>query len=101
MHIISDAFKDNITYLKKYKWCLYNISSKNKRYKSKAHIVMQDLLNQENGGLQDTDIDNFTSGNEDFLDRSAFDPNFENAENILLGKRFYINHSYDIIQKKD
>ena len=33
-------------------------------------MVTQDLLNQENGGIKDSDIDNFESGNPDFLDRS-------------------------------
>ncbi|WP_431159026.1 putative porin [Winogradskyella poriferorum] len=78
---------------------IYN--SKNKRYKARGHIVMQDLLNQENGGLQDDDIINFESGNEEFTDRSVFDPNFENAENILVGKRFFLDHSYELITKKD
>tara|TARA_Y100000589_G_C27121677_1_gene616733 strand:+ start:94 stop:1422 length:1329 start_codon:yes stop_codon:yes gene_type:complete len=62
---------------------------------------MQDLLNQENGGIKDDDIENFTSGDEEFLDRSVFDMNFENAESILRGKQFFFNHSYDIINKKD
>lgn len=78
-----------------------NYKTKNKRYKANGHIVMQDLLNQENGGIKDEDIENFTSGDEEFLDRSVFDMNFENAENILEGKRFFLNHSYDIISKKD
>lgn len=78
-----------------------NYKTKNNRYKAFAHIVFQDLLNQENGGLQDEDIENFTSGNENFLDRAVFDPNFENAESILVGKRFFLNHQYEIIQPKD
>jgi hypothetical protein len=76
-------------------------NSRNGSYKAKAHIVMQDLLNQENGGLKDSDLENFRSGDEEFIDRSVFDPNFENAENILRGKQFYIENSYDIIKKND
>ncbi|MFP4846906.1 putative porin [Winogradskyella sp. PE311] len=76
-------------------------SSKNKRYRAKGHIVMQDILNQENGGLKDEDIVNFQSGDEEFIDRSVFDPNLENAENILRGKRFFLNHSFDIIKQSD
>jgi Putative porin len=75
--------------------------SKNSRYKAIGHIVMQDILNQENGGLQDDDVENFESGDEEFIDRSVFDMNFEDAENILVGKRFYLNHSYSVIQEKD
>ena len=78
-----------------------NYKSKNNRYNAVGHIVMQDLLNQENGGFSDEDIDNFVSGDEEFLDRSVFDMSFANAENILVGKRFYLNHSYDIVKQDD
>jgi len=76
-----------------------NYKTKNKRYQMRAHIVMQDLLNEENGGLREVDIENFESGAEDFLDRAIFDPNFEDAENILRGKRFHLDHSYNIFNK--
>ncbi len=76
-----------------------NYTTKNNRYYMRGHIVMQDLLNQENGGLQDGDIENFESGDEDFLDRAIFDPNFQNAENILKGKRFHLDHGYNIFNK--
>ncbi len=78
-----------------------NYKSKNGRYKAKGHVVMQDLLNQENGGLKDDDIENFESGEEEFIDRSVFDPNFENAESILKGKLFYLDHSFDLVKKND
>ncbi len=78
-----------------------NYKSKNKRYKANGHIVMQDLLNQENGGLLDDEVESFTSGDEDFIDRSVFDMNFDNAESILVGKRFFLNQFYDIIKKND
>ena len=78
-----------------------NYKTKNERYKAIGHIVMQDLLNNENGGLKDEDIENFITGDEEFLDRSVFDVSFENAESILVGKRFFLKHSYDIIKKKD
>ena len=78
-----------------------NYNSKNKKYNAKGYIVMQDLLNQENGGLETEDLDNFTSGDEEFLDRSVFDPAFEDAENILEGKRFYLEQSYALLQNKD
>ncbi|WP_439153396.1 putative porin [Winogradskyella sp.] len=78
-----------------------NFKTKNNRYKIIGHIVMQDILNQENGGLQDEDLENFESGDEEFIDRSVFDMNFEDAENILVGKRFYLNHSYSILNEKD
>ncbi len=78
-----------------------NYQTKNKRYSVKAHMVTQDLMNQENGGLQDVSVANFESGAEEFLDRSILEVNFENAESILVGKRFYLNHQYNIVRKKD
>jgi hypothetical protein len=78
-----------------------NYKTKNNRYNARAHIVTQDLLNQENGGLDAIGVENFESGNPEFIDRSVFDPIFENAENILEGKRFHLDHSYNLIQQKD
>lgn len=75
--------------------------SKDKRYSANGHIVIQDLLNQENGGIRDDNIIYFESGNPDFKDRGVFDVNFENAENILKGKRFHLDHTYKLIQEKD
>jgi len=78
-----------------------NYKTKNNRYNARAHIVMQDLLNEENGGIKDDDLIDFESGNTEFIDRSVFDPQFENAENTLEGKRFHLDHSYNLIQQKD
>ncbi|WP_242202528.1 putative porin [Aestuariivivens insulae] len=78
-----------------------NYSTKNKQYQFRAHIVTQDLLNQENGGLQDDMIDNFEKGVPEFIDRSLLEVNFENAESVLKGKRFHVDHVYNIIRKKD
>jgi hypothetical protein len=78
-----------------------NYRTKNNRYIMRGHIVMQDLLNQENGGLTDADVIRFIDGEEEVLDRSVFDPSFENAENVLEGKRFHIDQQYNLINKKD
>lgn len=78
-----------------------NYRTKNNRYNVRGHIVTQDLLNQENGGLQDGSVLNFIEGDEEFLDRSILEVNFENAESILRGKRFHLEHNYSIIRKKD
>ncbi|MCB0445195.1 MAG: putative porin [Gelidibacter sp.] len=78
-----------------------NYITKNKRYQVRGHIVMQDLLNQENGGLTDADVKNFESGEQEFKDRSVFAPNFENAENTLEGKRFLLEHQYNIVKSSD
>lgn len=78
-----------------------NYKTKNNNYHARAHIVMQDLMNEENGGIRDEDIPQFESGNPEFIDRSVFDTAFENAKNILIGKRFHLDHYYNIISVKD
>ena len=78
-----------------------NYKTKNDKYQVRTHYVSQDLLNQENGGLRDEDVINFESGNKDFLDRSVFDPNFQNAESILRGKRIYLEHEYTLLKLVD
>lgn len=70
--------------------------TKNKRYHARAHMVIQDILNQENGGISDEDLVEFENGNEEFIDRSLFDPLFEDAENNLEGRRFYLDHTYQL-----
>jgi glutaredoxin-related protein len=81
-----------------------NYKTKNNRYSLFAHAVTQDLLNQENGGIKDSNVTYFETGNPEFLDRSILEVNFDganDAENILLGKRFHLKHNYDIVNKKD
>jgi hypothetical protein len=78
-----------------------NYKSKNDSYNAKAHMIIQDISNQENGGISDNAVLNFESGDAEFLDRSIFDANLENAENILIGRLFYLDHSYDIVKKSD
>jgi len=78
-----------------------NYQTKNKRYNAKAHIITQDLLNQENGGLRDDNVQYFETGDPEFLDRSILEVNFENAESMLKGKRFHLDHTYHIIRKRD
>jgi len=78
-----------------------NYQTKNKRYNMRGHIVMQDTYNDENGGISDEDLEDFESGNPEFIDRSVFDPLFEDAENELRGKRFHLDHSYTLLKQID
>ena len=75
--------------------------TKNKKYVANIHFVSQDLLNQENGGLTNESVTFFESGEKDFDDRGVLEVNFEDAQNILKGKRFYLNHKYNVINKSD
>ncbi|NER14974.1 hypothetical protein GWK08_16070 [Leptobacterium flavescens] len=76
-----------------------NYSTENGRYGFKAHIVSQDVENQENGGI--TNRDQFESGDSEFTDRSRIDVAFQDAENLLVGKRYYLDHYYNIYDRRD
>ena len=76
-----------------------NYLSKNRKLKIRTHYSNQKLFSEQNGGISDSDISNFENGNSQFLDRGVFDPNFENAHNEFLGKRFYLDQSYFLKQK--
>jgi len=74
----------------------FSYDSDNGRYHAKAHFVSQDLLNEENGGLSDQAIQQYIDKEEEFDDRAVLDVNFENAENVLDGKRFFLDHEYEL-----
>ena len=78
-----------------------NYKTKDNKYNLRGHIVFQDVFNEENGGLTDEEVEFFENGNIDYLDRSIFDMNFQNAENILKGRRFHLDHSYALIKQED
>ena len=77
-----------------------NYLSKNRKLKIRSHYSNQKLFSEQNGGISNSDISNFENGNSQFLDRGVFDPNFENAHNEFLGKRFYSDQTY-ILKEKD
>lgn len=78
-----------------------NYQTPNRRYKLKTHFVSQDLMNEEDGGLTSQSIENFISEDPEFQDRSRLDVVYENSESTLYGKRFFLDHSFDIYKKKD
>lgn len=73
--------------------------TKDKKYLLRLHYAGQDILNQENGGLLVPQ--QFSSGDEEFVDRSRIDVKFEDAENFLLGKRYFLDHEYFIFKEQD
>jgi hypothetical protein len=78
-----------------------NYHTKNKRYKIKAHMAAQDVLNEENGGLTENSLNLFRINDPEFEDRGRLDVNFENAENKLEGLRFYGEQEYELISQRD
>src|SRR5690606_30869521 len=73
--------------------------TKNKKYNLRLHYAAQDILNQENGGLLLRE--QFEEGEDEFLERGRIDVNFEDAENFLLGKRYFLDHDYALLSKND
>ncbi|MCG9971797.1 putative porin [Christiangramia crocea] len=79
----------------------FSYDSDNEKYHAKAHFVSQDLLNEENGGLTAQAIEQYTNKEPEFEDRSVLEVNFENAESVLFGKRFFLNHEYELTNVVD
>ncbi|SFR40234.1 Putative porin [Robiginitalea myxolifaciens] len=77
----------------------FNHQNKKGTYTMRAHIVAQDILAQENGGLANSEAQ-FESGDSDFTDRSRLDVRFNNVQNQRNGKRYYLDHSLKLLGKK-
>ena len=77
----------------------------NNRYQNRMHFTSQDLLSQENGGLTEEALELYllglNEGDRESDQREQLDVNFEDADNFLKGKRFYLDHQYAITQTKD
>ncbi len=76
-----------------------NYVSKNGRYTLRAHIAAQDILSQENGGLAEKELQ-FESGDPEFVDRRRVDVRLDDADNKILGKRYYLDHKYKLVRKR-
>lgn len=72
--------------------------TKSGRYRIRTHIAAQDILSEENGGLSNKELQ-FESGDPQFIDRSRIDVNFINANNKVLGKRYFFEQEYDLFKK--
>ena len=75
--------------------------TKDKRYAIRAHMAAQDIMNQENGGLNDTSLALFMSNDSEFSNRGRLDVKFEDAANKLEGIRFYGDHYFELIRDRD
>lgn len=76
-----------------------NFHTKNDRYHLKTHFTSQNLFNEENGGLSEQALQQYTAQNPEFEDRSRLEVRFEDAQSTLMGKRFYLDHQYDLVKK--
>jgi len=76
-----------------------NYLSKNGRYSLRAHVAAQNISSEENGGLAEKE-EQFESGDEDFINRPRVDVLLDDAENKILGKRYYLDHQYKLVRKQ-
>ncbi|TDT43598.1 putative beta-barrel porin [Maribacter spongiicola] len=76
-----------------------NYLSKNGRYALRAHIAAQNISSEENGGLVEKE-EQFESGDEDFINRPRVDVYLDDADNKILGKRYYFDHTYKLVRKQ-
>ena len=78
-------------------------NTRNNRYQNRMHFVSQDLLNEENGGLRADALGLYqlaqAEGDLASDDREQLDVNYEDAQSLLKGKRFYLDHQYNIKRK--
>lgn len=86
-------FRNELTSTKSFRGTL-SYQHPSKKYVANLHFTDQRILNQENGGLNENSIAQFTGGDPEFDERGTLEVNFENAENLLDGKRFYIDHQF-------
>ncbi|GGW47671.1 putative porin [Arenibacter certesii] len=76
-----------------------NYVTQNGRYNIRAHIAAQNQETEENGGLANKELQ-FESNDPEFRDRSRIDVLFSNANNRLLGKRYFLDHQYVLFGKQ-
>lgn len=68
--------------------------TKDKRYILNAHFAGQDISNQENGGIIDTEF--FESSEDPYNERDRLEVYFVDATSLLKGNRFFIDHSFKL-----
>lgn len=75
-----------------------NYTTPDNRYTLRAHIAAQAIDSEENGGLRDRE--QFEGGDEDFTDRARIDVKYTDANNRLLGKRYFLDHQLALMPWK-
>ncbi len=79
----------------------FNYNSNNNTYSARGHFSSFDLLNFENGGLTPESIILFENNDPNYIDRARLEVNFTNAENLLEGKRYFVEQQITLISKKN
>jgi hypothetical protein len=76
----------------------FNYGNKKGNYNLRGHIAAQEIETEENGGLLDRT--QFEGGTPDFTDRSRIDVQYQNANNRVLGKRYFLDHQLKLLNVK-
>ena len=79
----------------------FHYETKKGQYNIRGHLVTQDILNEESGGLTTESLQNFIDNDPNFSDRARLDVNLQNTENILKGSRLFFEHNYKLLSSKD
>ncbi|RDY59232.1 hypothetical protein DX873_07480 [Flagellimonas nanhaiensis] len=77
----------------------FNYSTENERYLLRGHIAAQDLEAEENGGISNrAQFEDDPLG--DFDDRFRLDVRYTDANTRILGKRYYLDQQYRLVNSK-
>ncbi|NJB37892.1 putative porin [Croceivirga sp. JEA036] len=77
----------------------FNYRTLNNRYWIRGHFTAQDLEGEESGGLANKELQ-FESGDPNLLDRSRIDLRYANASNNIVGKRYFLDHQFNLVRPK-
>ncbi|WP_237686024.1 putative porin [Flagellimonas profundi] len=76
----------------------FNYLSKNGRYGLRGHIAAQEMQSEESGGLLDRS--QFEDDAPDFQDRAKIDLLYTDANNRILGKRYFLEQQFKLVNHK-
>ncbi|NDV16802.1 hypothetical protein GO009_12270 [Muricauda sp. TY007] len=76
----------------------FNYLTRNEKYGLRGHIAAQEMQSEESGGLLDRT--QFEDDLPDFQDRAKIDLLYTDAKNRILGKRYFLDHQYKLVNHK-
>jgi len=79
----------------------YSYYNPEKRYQFRTHIVLQEISNEENGGLTVSSLEGFKTDDPNFITRSRINVNLSNTDNTYRSTRYYFEHEFNIFNSKD
>lgn len=76
----------------------FNYITENGKYGLRGHIAAQEMESEESGGLLDRS--QFEDDLPDFQDRAKIDLRYTDANNRILGKRYFLNQQFKLVNHK-